>query len=524
MEDNISKNVIQELINTKPKHYAKIIQNKPELLAILVNIDGNTIPEKVYNYLNDTTAICKYGNRKKLNTITTGYKFCGKASQCQCTREAVSSNVSISKQQYTTEKNQEINHKRKLTILSTYGVENIGQADSTKIAHRQAYTNKDLVDGYVLKAKQTKLAKYGDENFTNIEKMKATFKEKYSVDYWCERLNNDNLKILNDKNQLEELYKNHSIVELADLLQVHIQTIYKYLNVHNLRNPFQSSEEFEIAQFIESLGVTVIRNTRKLLPSRREIDIYLPDFNIAIEYNGIYWHHEDVAHITKTYHYDKFVECEQLGIQLITVFSTFWLYKKDIVKQSIINKLGIVSDKIPARKCIISKLATKDIRDFLNSHHIQGYTTSSFNYGLLYNNVLVAVMTFGNTRIGVGKREDGFELIRFASSVRVIGGAGKLLSHFIKTHKPEKIISYSDNEWSDGNLYKTLGFTLETVIKPSYWYVKPRENKIYHRFNFAKQKLVQLGYNSALTERAITKEMGLLKLWDCGKKRWVLIC
>jgi len=84
------------------------------------------------------------------------------------------------------------------------------------------------------------------------------------------------------------------------------------------------------------------------------------------------------------------------------------------------------------------------------------------------------------------------------------------------------IVSYSDNEWSTGHLYEKIGFTLATEIPPSYWYLKPREEKLYHRYNFAKHKLVKQGYSPLLTERQITKDIGLLKIWDCGKKKWVL--
>lgn len=260
-----------------------------------------------------------------------------------------------------------------------------------------------------------------------------------------------------------------------------------------------------------------------MIPSVREIDIFLPEFNIAIEYNGVYWHHEDIPHISKSYHYDKYIECEKLGIQLITIFSNFWNSKKDIVKNTIINKLGISQNTIFARKCIIKEVSSSESKQFLETYHIQGYTTSSFRYGLFHNNSLVSLMTFGKTRIGIGKNDDGIELIRYASSSRVIGGASKLLKHFIKLHNPTKIISYSDNEWSNGKLYNTLGFTLEKNIPPSYWFVTPRSERMYHRFNFSKQKLKDKGHDvEKFSVKEIHQQLGLLKIWDCGKKRWVL--
>jgi hypothetical protein len=141
--------------------------------------------------------------------------------------------------------------------------------------------------------------------------------------------------------------------------------------------------------------------------------------------------------------------------------------------------------------------------------------------GLYYKDDLKAVMTFSKSRIAIGKNKNGNELVRFASKTRVVGGASKLLKYFVQNYSQDEIYSYSNNEWSNGKLYNSLGFELVKEISPSYWYLKPREEKLVHRFNFAKQKLVAQGYDPALTEKQITHQIGLLKVWDCGKKLWI---
>jgi hypothetical protein len=170
-----------------------------------------------------------------------------------------------------------------------------------------------------------------------------------------------------------------------------------------------------------------------------------------------------------------------------------------------------------ARKCKIIEVSTVDAKKFLNENHVQGYTTSTTRLGLEYNNELVALMCFSTSRIGIGSRESGYELVRYASSTRVVGGASKLLSHFTKLYNPEKIFSYSDNEWSTGDLYKTLGFNLEREVKPSYWYVKPREEKMYHRYNFAKYRLVEMGYDAKQIRKRNNQRNGIIEnlgLWQ----------
>lgn len=518
------KEQLLKLINeTNPKQLSQVIKKNNDLFKIISQCHGLTISEKAYNYLYPNQRICKNNKNKKFNSITQGYRFCGTAKECECAKESVSRAVSNAKQNYSDETRDSINKKRSNTNLEKYGVNNVGQTSKAKRQHKEFYSDKDNILQVSNTIKETKLKKYGDANYNNPLKIKKTLKEKFNVEYLVEKYDNVGFKILSDKEKLTELYNKKSVESIAEELNVHAQTVYRYLNMFGIRDPYKSSEENEIVEFLKSLGIqNIVRNTRKLLQSKKEIDIYLPDYSLAIEYNGVYWHHEDIDHITRSYHSSKYYQCQKQGIELITIFSNFWKSKPKIVKNILINRLGLNKEKIAARKCLIKEIKSKDTRDFLETYHVQGYTPASICLGLYYNDDLVAVMTFSKSRIAIGKTKEGYELVRFASKTRVVGGAGKLLSYFIKNYPNEKIFSYSNNEWSDGKLYKSLGFKLHKEIPPSYWYIKPKEEKLVHRFNFSKQKLVKLGYNKLLTEKQITAQMGLLKVWDCGKKLWIL--
>lgn len=508
-----------------PKHFAKKIKNTPELYEIVSDYPGDTVSEQVYNFLNPGNHVCHRGNKKVFNSITNGYRFCGKAGSCLCAKESVSQKCKESKESYTDDEKKIIQEKRVNTTMLKYGVTNNGQIEKAIQTRKELYSNQETVDALTKKVKQTKLERYGNENYNNIEKIKEKLSSKRTPEYWAELLNNDQYTKLHDKEYMAQLIYDNSPHEMADMLNVHVQTIYRHLAIHGIREPYKSYAELELIGFFNSLGIyNIIRNTRKLLKSGKEIDLYLPDFNLAIEYNGVYWHNEDIPHITKTYHWEKHNECASMGIQLITIFSTVWLNNKDIVKKMLTAKLKLNTESVFARKCSIREVKSSEIKEFLKANHIQGYTVSSINYALVYDDKIVSVMTFGkcSSRIGIGKSEDGYELIRYATSIRVVGGASKLLRHFIKEHSPNKIVSYSNNEWSDGNMYNTLGFSLETEVKPSYFYVSANGTKMYHRFKFSKQKLVRDGHDSRLTERQITKQLKLLRIWDCGKKRWVL--
>lgn len=519
------KDRILDVIKKKPKHFSQIIKRDPELFGWIeknTTSESAVFAERIYNALYNFSDLCPRGNVKKFKSISDGYGFCGHSSKCLCAKEFISKKVSDTKKQYSEERNEEINEKRNATSLLRYGVANNAQTQSAKAKHSMLYQDKDAVALISDKIKNTKWEKYGDSNYNNPVQIKKTLRKKFSKEYWEQRFPEKRIVELHDADLMREMYQTLPIEAIAKNLSVHPQTVYRHLNLHGIREPFKSSEELEVVNFLKEQGITnIIENTRRVLKSGKELDIYLPDYSLAIEYNGVYWHHEDVDHITRSYHKKKFDECRANGVHLITIFSTLWKSKPKIVKSILRNRLGLDTDSVFARQCVVADVSTHEAKAFLNQYHIQGYTTSSIRYGLKYNDELVALMTFSKSRTGMGIKEDAHELVRFCTSTRVVGGASKLLKHFLKNNEINKLISYSDNEWSNGDLYHVLGFDLDKDIPPSYWYIKPHVEKMFHRYNFAKHKLVEKGFDPLKTERQITREMGLMKLWDCGKKRWV---
>ena len=286
-----------------------------------------------------------------------------------------------------------------------------------------------------------------------------------------------------------------------------------------------SSEEKELQTLILSLYPNAEFNVRHII-SPYELDIYIPELKLAIEYNGLYWHSENKGK-HKHYHINKTIMCRDIGIRLIHIFSDEWVNKKDIVKSRLYNILNKISTKIHARKCIIKEIDIKTKTLFLNENHIQGSDRSQIKLGLYYGNLLVSTMTFGTPRVAMGNKnkkyiEGEYELIRFCNkiNINVIGGASKLFKHFIKTYKPISIFSFADNRWStpDKNLYLTLGFNKTSESDPGYWYTKDYLHR-HHRFNFSKNRLKAMGFNEG-TESQIMKNLKYERIWDCGVSRF----
>lgn len=277
-----------------------------------------------------------------------------------------------------------------------------------------------------------------------------------------------------------------------------------------------SKPESDISNFI-SKYVEIDKNNRKILSNSKEIDILIPSKNIAFEYDGLVWHSEKFGK-DKNYHLNKTKECLKNGIYLYHIFEDEWIYNRYIVESRIKNILGVTENKIYARKCKIKEISSNDSSLFLKLNHLQGDCKSKYRYGLFYNDELVSVMTFGHLRKNLGNHgdENEFELLRFCNKLNtsVVGGASKLLKYFISTINPDRIISYADKRWSNGSLYKILGFKHIKDSEPGYFYIfgQRREN----RFKYRKDALVRQGFDKNKTEHEIMLERGIYRIYDCG--------
>ena len=150
----------------------------------------------------------------------------------------------------------------------------------------------------------------------------------------------------------------------------------------------------------------------------------------------------------------------------IYLYEDLWRRGGDVVRERILAHLGRWRS-VFARNCRVEKLDTPLSGDFLSRYHAYGAARSKYRYGLVVckgplAGELVAVATFSAGR--PMQRECGtlesYEWVRYASlpGVRIAGGMGKLLQAFVDDVHPEEVMSYADLEWSDGGVYRALGF------------------------------------------------------------------
>ena len=283
-----------------------------------------------------------------------------------------------------------------------------------------------------------------------------------------------------------------------------------------------SKPEEEIKKYILSLSPNekIVQGSYKIL-GRKEIDLYFPGKNVALEFDGIYWHTEQFGR-GKHYHLDKLNGCNKKGINLMHIFEDEWIEHKEVVLSKIAHILHISSydKKVRGHKCTVNEITPLIAKPFFEKNHIQGYVPGSVILGAFYESVLVGAVIFKKEAT-----EGYYELTRMATKNNYLchGVCGKLFKYFVDNYKPVHIKSFADRRWTinkESNLYTSLGFKLEKILQPDYRYVV--NNQRQHKFGFRKQILhKKYGLPLSMTEKEMCDTLGFYRIWDCGLYKFV---
>ena len=285
--------------------------------------------------------------------------------------------------------------------------------------------------------------------------------------------------------------------------------------------PYSKSEK-EVFDYVKSLlpDIEIIGNNRNVLKNS-ELDIYIPEKKVAIEFNGLYWHTENQGK-DKWYHYNKWKECIDNNIQLITIWEDDWIYRKEIVKNMLARKLHVSNEqKIAARKTFVDMISKEEASSFCETNHIQGFNLGTYYIGLRdkKDNSLVAVSIWR-------KNKQDIYLDRYCTSQIVQGGMGKLLKYALEVFKNDgftQLITFADHAVSDGGLYEQLGFLRDSELKPDYSYYYNHKRR--HKFGFRKKRFrndPELLYKDNMTEKELADLNEIYRIWDCGKTRYTI--
>lgn len=259
---------------------------------------------------------------------------------------------------------------------------------------------------------------------------------------------------------------------------------------------------------------------------RKRLDIYLPEYKLAVECHGLIWHSTRFAKGTRDYEKHKIAEAA--GVRVIHIYEDEWEAKPEVVKRVLLSAIGKLP-KIGARQTKVVEVYHKTAAAFYDANHLQGAARGRVHLALTQNNRIVACMSFTVLRsVRNNTDESAWELVRYAASCTVVGGASKLLKAFADMGLARTITSYADLRAFSGKMYERLGFKLTHITAPDYMYTNG--NIVIgrrHKSNFQKARLGKM-FNltdeevAQYSEREITEANGWYRIYDCGKARYDL--
>lgn len=445
------------------------------------------------------------------------------------------------KRKLTEEEKQSFNNKRQQTNIERYGDKN--------------YTN-------IEKHKETMLHKYGVENCANvpeiIEKKKNTCKERYGADcvfasdtvkdkiketliskYGADNISKTELW----KDKISDTWKSKSEDDIKDILEKREKTcLDRYGVTATSKCPTildkisnTCKERYGVPFFCttkscreNSSNDSVPNKTFAQILDKNNIDyerefvldrkIY--DFkigNILIEINPTATHNSTWG-IHNSSPLDKKYHYEKTLLAKSNDYHCINIWDWDNVDK--ILKLLIPRPTLYARKCSVSEISLKESNLFLDKYHLQGAIKSSIQIGLTYDNNLVAVMTFGKPRYN---NKYQYELLRYASCYNITGGSSKLFTYFVNNYSPKSIISYCDFSKFSGKTYEILGFSYIGTSIGKHWYNMKTTKHITD--NLLRQRgfdqLFNTNYGKGTSNEQLMKEHDFVEIYDAGQASYI---
>ena len=472
--------MLTSLIRSDGRLNIRAIKSLPEK-----NKDLVTKIEEATSWLPDADLFTRVKYLKEGLSSPKRCKTCGKEIRVDltyCSAKCSASDPEVSKAKIASRPSvEEMNAKREATLLAKHGVLFNSQRKEVK-AILGVHTKRD---DWKASARERTLKQF----------------------HWIDR-EKLNIEWISEQN------KTRTLVDIAKEIGCHPTRVEQILAEGGvsvvLRPPAigPSKVERDLAAAIKELGIEVIENTRQVIPPK-EIDIYLPAFNLGIEVNGVYWHSEISGNQGKAYHLDKANLANSKGIDLLQFWDCVVLDKNDIV-MGMIRSRTRMNKRVSARDCACQDLKPSIANQFISENHMQGAIQASRYIGLYFDEELVAACSIAKSRYVKGY---DFEVLRFCSKqgMTVVGGASKLFSKI-----GGSFVSYANRRWSSGKLYEALGMRKIGQTDPSHWYTKDY-TFLQSRIEYQKHKLTAMpSYAPDKTEWEIMQAEGYDRVWDCG--------
>lgn len=262
-----------------------------------------------------------------------------------------------------------------------------------------------------------------------------------------------------------------------------------------------SDNEILFRDFIAELYRGVIKTNDRTIIRPREIDIYLPEINVAFEYNGLYWHSAEKLH-NNLYHQMKMKMCLEKGVTLYQFFEDEWLYKPDAVKSFVKRVLEVPMIHIEANACNFLEINKYEAEVFIqNDALVCNNIEYNVVYGFYFENVLQSVALVNET-------DDYVEImgVHDRNETIVDGAFDRVVSELKCLYSSKIMYVRVDRRLDNVQKYLNKGFVFVEEFLPDY-------NYVVRDFRIPKNNIEEFLENN---ER-------VLKIYDCGAERLRLV-
>lgn len=340
------------------------------------------------------------------------------------------------------------------------------------------------------KSIQTKISIYGKDNSNNWKKGQVTRIDHYG--------------------SLAESYRQGVINYQKTFLDRYgVKSVYQLDSIN--RHKRDSKPNLKFKKLLEDNNINYIQEFPLDTKSYDfKVENTLIEINPTITHNSTYGFLKNEP-LDNDYHYLKTKLARDAGYRCFNIWD--WDDTDSIIR------LLLPQPVLYARKCYIKCILKEEAKTFINKFHLQRYAKDEIRIGLFCGDELVSVMTFGKPRYNKNYQ---YELIRYCSSCKVVGGAEKLFTFFKNNFQPQSIISYCDWSKFNGDVYPKLGFSYFNYTIGCHWYNE--KLNIHITDNLLRQRGFDqlLGktfgfYGKGTSNEDLMLKHGFVKIFDSGQ-------
>lgn len=401
------------------------------------------------------------------------------------------------------------------STMQKYGVSNVfflpemqAKAQETK---KEKYPDYESRTSIRVKTSETSLKKYGtlfpQQSEEVKKKMRDSTMERYGVTNWGKTKSTQlSLHALSSKENLEEFIlsqENRISVNLSKTLgcghSTFLKAVHKYA-LDNLVDYWHSEPEHELREFIVSLGIK--QELSRVIIFPYEIDIYCPEYQIGIEFDGNYYHSE--LKKSHEYHQTKSNLAKGKDIFLFHVFEYDWRNpdKKEYIKNILKRLFGsnfLTGTQL--RDYTIRHVDEKEARSFLSKSYPWTVPEGGVYVALEIDGVPIYLARF--TQNGTNHYLEGFF---YAGDAFVAGGEKAIVDYYIVNHSKESSLFYiSDAATISPEFCKEIGFVnFVEQTEPDFIWTNGNCEVLEQGEATDKEMLAQNNY----------------RIYDCGKNIW----